>query len=90
MADVDTLLSDIRAALEGVEEKIRGHPYLVALEKGEIRKEKLTFFAGEQYHIISSDYPRSNSRGSLKRKKELDRRRPHRSNQRPDDTPVCS
>ena len=55
MADVDTLLSDIRAALEGVEEKIRGHPYLVALEKGEIKKEKLTIFAGEQYHIISSD-----------------------------------
>ena len=54
-ADADTLLSDIRAALEGVEEKIREHPYLVALEKGEIRKERLTIFAGEQYHIISSD-----------------------------------
>lgn len=55
MTDVHTFLSDIRVALEKVEQKIRRHPYVVAIEEGKIEKERLKVFAGEQYHIISSD-----------------------------------
>ena len=55
MTDVHTFLSDIRVALEKVEQKIRRHPYVVAIEEGKVEKESLKVFAGEQYHIISSD-----------------------------------
>lgn len=55
MADVTEFLSELKVALAGVEERIRNHPYVAALEAGEIEKEKLGVFVGEQYHIISSD-----------------------------------
>lgn len=55
MADVRTLVSEIKEALTGVGEKIRKHPYVGALEAGEIKRERLRIFAEEQYHIISSD-----------------------------------
>ena len=31
------------------------HPYILALEKKEIRKDKLELFVFEQYHIIKND-----------------------------------
>lgn len=55
MGDVHSLLSDIGVALERVERKIRKHPYIVAIEEREIEKGRLNVFAGEQFHIISSD-----------------------------------
>jgi len=55
MADVRTLVSEIKEALTGVGEKIRKHPYIAALEAGEIKRGRLKIFAEEQYHIISSD-----------------------------------
>lgn len=55
MADVHEFISEVKVALAGVEERIRNHPYVAALEAGEIEKERLGVFAGEQYHIISSD-----------------------------------
>jgi thiaminase len=36
-------------------DSILNHPYLHALEKNEIAKEKLKIFVCEQYHIISND-----------------------------------
>jgi len=38
-----------------VEEKLIAHPYLRALEAGELPQEALRVFAGEQYFIIGSD-----------------------------------
>lgn len=49
------LLEEIRRALEPVEQEVRSHPYLAALEAGRVRREALSDFAGEQYHIIGSD-----------------------------------
>ncbi len=55
MPDAHQLVQEIRAQLREVEAKITGHPYLAALEKGRIAREKLAIFAGEQYYIIGSD-----------------------------------
>ena len=55
MSRLDTLLQDIRAELAPVEERIRSHPYPAAIGQGRVPREKLSIFAGEQYHIISSD-----------------------------------
>jgi pyrroloquinoline quinone (PQQ) biosynthesis protein C len=38
-----------------VEDQIRHHPYLLALERGEVSRDNLRALAGEQYHIIRSD-----------------------------------
>jgi hypothetical protein len=49
------LIGEIRRELDPVEQAIRRHPYLSALEAGRVRREDLTRFAGEQHHIIRSD-----------------------------------
>ncbi|MFQ5852344.1 MAG: hypothetical protein ACE5JU_17405 [Candidatus Binatia bacterium] len=49
------LIDKIRRDLEKVNEQLLRHPYIQSIEKGQIRKEKLRLFAGEQYTIISSD-----------------------------------
>jgi pyrroloquinoline quinone (PQQ) biosynthesis protein C len=49
------LIEAIRRELGDVEREIREHPYLSALEAGQVRREALRLFAGEQYHIIRSD-----------------------------------
>jgi pyrroloquinoline quinone (PQQ) biosynthesis protein C len=49
------LLASIRAELAPIEEEIRNAPYLAALERGEVSRDNLRAFAGEQYHIIQSD-----------------------------------
>jgi thiaminase len=41
--------------LSKITEGILNHPYLYALEKNEIAKEKLEIFVCEQYHIVSND-----------------------------------
>lgn len=49
------LLAAIRADLAPIEEEIRNAPYLAALERGEVSRDNLRAFAGEQYHIVQSD-----------------------------------
>lgn len=49
------LVDEIRAQIRPVDERILNHPYLAALEDGRIRPEDLRTFAGQQYHIITSD-----------------------------------
>lgn len=49
------LVAELREALTGVEQQIRNHPYLTALENKQVSVENLKAFAGEQYHIIRSD-----------------------------------
>jgi len=55
VTDARKLVSQIKRHLEPIEEKLKAHPYLDALEKGVIAREKLRLIAGEQYHIINSD-----------------------------------
>lgn len=55
MPTAQRLVEEIRRELEAIEQEIRRHPYLAALESGRVRREDLTCFAGEQYHIIRSD-----------------------------------
>ena len=49
-ATAHSLIEEIRRELDP--EEIRRHPYLAAPESGGLRREDLTRFAGEQYHII--------------------------------------
>jgi thiaminase len=55
MPRAEKLVEEIRRELKEVEALIAGHPYLAALERGSITREKLRLFAGEQYHIVGSD-----------------------------------
>src|SRR2546428_5274643 len=55
MINAEKLVEEIRRELAPVEQEIRRHPYLAALETGRVRREDLTRFAGEQHHIIQSD-----------------------------------
>jgi thiaminase len=49
------LIAELRKELAGVEDQIRHHPYLTALEDKQVSLENLKAFAGEQYNIIRSD-----------------------------------
>jgi len=49
------LIAELRRDLAPVEDQIRNHPYLAALERGEISRDNLRAFAGEEYYIIRSD-----------------------------------
>jgi thiaminase len=55
MVSAKTLLERVRQDLQTVTEQLVGHPYVQALEEGQIGREKLRLFAGEQYSIIASD-----------------------------------
>ncbi len=55
MADAKALLNEVAKELRPITEQLLRHPYVQALEEGKIGREKLHFFAGEQYNIIESD-----------------------------------
>ena len=55
MIDAKDVLEKIRMELRPLEEKILDHPYIMTLDKGEIPLDSLRTFAGQQYHIITSD-----------------------------------
>jgi len=55
MSDASQLVAQIRSDLKPLEQKIVGHPYLIATEEGRIPRDLFKVFAGQQYHIISSD-----------------------------------
>lgn len=55
-ADVAALLRRLCEELKPVEAKILGHPFLGALERGEVPRAGLQEFARQQYHIIASDF----------------------------------
>jgi TENA/THI-4/PQQC family len=55
LATAQRLVEELRRELAPVEQEIRRHPYLAALEGGHVRREDLARFAGEQHHIIRSD-----------------------------------
>ena len=49
------LIEEARRGIAPVEERIRQHPYLQALEGGRVARGKLAIFAGQQRYIIESD-----------------------------------
>jgi len=49
------IVDELRLELAGVEKQIRNHPYLTALENGQVSQENLKAFAGEEYNIVKSD-----------------------------------
>jgi hypothetical protein len=55
MSDALQLVEQIRSDLRPLETKISGHPYLRALEEGQVQRDVLKVFAGQQHHIIRSD-----------------------------------
>jgi hypothetical protein len=55
MTEAQRLVDEIRRELTSIEQGIRRHPYLEAVEAGRVRREDLARFAGEQHHIIRSD-----------------------------------
>jgi pyrroloquinoline quinone (PQQ) biosynthesis protein C len=55
MTQIRQWVDQIRLDLMPVEKQILGHRYLKALEQGRAQRDQLKLFAGQQYHIISSD-----------------------------------
>lgn len=55
LKQAERLVADLRQELAPVEDQIRNHPYLDALERGEVSRDNLRAFAGEEYNIIRSD-----------------------------------
>ncbi len=55
MLHARALFDQIRRDLEPIHDRLLKHPYLQLLETGQIGREKLRLFAGEQYAIIGSD-----------------------------------
>lgn len=53
--EAERLLADMRRDLAPIENQIRNHPYITALENGQVPISNLRAFAGEQYKIIASD-----------------------------------
>lgn len=49
------LVQEARRGIAPVEERIRQHPYLQALEGRRVARGTLAIFAGQQRHIIESD-----------------------------------
>jgi thiaminase len=49
------LVNEIRSTLQSVDDQIRNHPYLRALENGQVPSANLRAFAAEQYNILRSD-----------------------------------
>lgn len=54
-ASAQSLVRTIQEVLHPVEQRLRQHPYLQALEAGAIASPRLQHFAGEQSYIIPSD-----------------------------------
>lgn len=52
---VQALLAELRQELAPVEEQLRQHPYVQAVEAGPLPRPALRRFAGEQFHSIASD-----------------------------------
>jgi pyrroloquinoline quinone (PQQ) biosynthesis protein C len=55
MTDAQTLVQKIHQDLQPLEQRIRQHAYLQALEEGQIASQQLQCFVGEQWHIIPGD-----------------------------------
>lgn len=55
MRDARQVVEAGRRAIAALDQRIRNHPFLTALEEGRIPREGLALFAGQQRNIIESD-----------------------------------
>ena len=55
MANGAEVVQKIRDDLVQIDEEIRRHPYLEALQEAAVPREALRAFTGHQYHIVTSD-----------------------------------
>src|SRR5712691_2914829 len=55
LSTAQSLIHTIQEALQPVEQRLRQHAYLQALEDGRLTPPQLRYFVGEQSHIIPSD-----------------------------------
>lgn len=55
ISNANALVETMRGELEAVEQQIRQHVYLTALETGRIQPDRLRYFVEEQCHIIPGD-----------------------------------
>ena len=55
MTKAQELLQEVIAELAPMSAQMRDHPYLIALEQGDIPRERLSAFVGEQHTIVESD-----------------------------------
>jgi pyrroloquinoline quinone (PQQ) biosynthesis protein C len=55
MQDARQVVEAGRREIAALEQRIRHHPFLAALDAGRIPREHLAIFAGQQRHIIESD-----------------------------------
>ena len=55
MNGASEIVIKIRMHLRPLDEKILGHAYIKALTEGKLSQDSLRTFAGQQYHIITSD-----------------------------------
>jgi thiaminase len=49
------IFTELHHELEATETKLRTHPYVAAVQRGDIPREKLRYIVAEEYHIVSSD-----------------------------------
>jgi len=55
MDSARALVEQVRSDLKHLDARILNHAYLCGLEAGQVQRAALRAFAGQQYHIISSD-----------------------------------
>ena len=55
VSEARKLVAEIKSGLAVLDNKIKNHEYISALEQGKIPHEALQGFAGHQYSIIKSD-----------------------------------
>ncbi len=55
MDDARQVIDAGRREIAALEQRIRNHPFLAALEEARVPRERLALFAGQQRHIIESD-----------------------------------
>jgi thiaminase len=49
------IFTELHHELEATETKLRTHPYVAAVQRGDIPRDKLHHIVAEEYHIVSSD-----------------------------------
>ena len=55
MTNASELVTSLRRDLAPVAERIRNHPYILSLDRGDVPRDKLAIVAGEQYFTIKND-----------------------------------
>jgi pyrroloquinoline quinone (PQQ) biosynthesis protein C len=55
MSEARRLFDEMKHEMAPLEDRIRSHPFVAAVDAGSIPRDRFRLFAGEQYHIIETD-----------------------------------